>query len=118
MRLTPGARDLDQRVLVQPFRFRQHGPGDLDDLVERERADDLRRRIRDRGEAFGEQRPGRRFDLRDQALEHVVEDADVVVGIVYRVAHEEIGDAAQRLDPARNGAVREGGLQFLEQVFG
>ncbi|MGY4435751.1 CHAD domain-containing protein [Bradyrhizobium sp. F1.13.1] len=48
----------------------------------------------------------------------VVEHADVVVGIVQGVAHEEIGDAAQRLDPVRDGAVRERSLQFLEQTFG
>ncbi|MGY4486798.1 hypothetical protein ACVWWR_005989 [Bradyrhizobium sp. LM3.2] len=79
MRLPSGARDLDQGRFVQPFRFRQHGAGDLDHLVERERADDLRRRSRDRCEAVGEQRPGRRLDLLDQALEYVVEHADVVV---------------------------------------
>ncbi|MET3341168.1 hypothetical protein ABIF52_001549 [Bradyrhizobium japonicum] len=118
MRLTPRARDLDQGRLVQPFRFRQHRSCDLDHLVERERADDLRRCRRDRCEAVGEQRPRRGLDLFDQALEYVVEHADVLVGVIHCIAHEQIGDAAQRLDPAHNGAVRERSLQFLEQVLG
>ncbi|MHC2620908.1 hypothetical protein ACVIW2_002940 [Bradyrhizobium huanghuaihaiense] len=118
MGLAARARDLDQRRLVQPFRFRQHGSCDLDDLVERERADDLGRCGRDRCEAVGKQRPGRRLDLLDQAFEHVVEHANVVVGIVRRVAHEEIGDAAQCLDSPRDGAVRERGLQFFKQILG
>ncbi|MGY4361596.1 hypothetical protein ACVW0J_008089 [Bradyrhizobium sp. i1.7.7] len=118
MRLAPGARDLDQGRLVQPFRFREHGSGDFDHLVERERADDLGRRGRDRRETVGEQRSRRGLDLLDQALEHVVEHPDVLVGIIHRIVDEEIGDAAQGLDPARDGAVRERGLQFLKQVLG
>ncbi len=117
MRLASAARDLHQGRLVQPFRLRQHGAGDLDDLVERERADDLGRRGRDRCQPVGEQRLGRGFDLLDQALEYVVEQPDMVVGIVHRVVDEEIGDTAQRLDAARDGAVRERRLQFVEQVF-
>jgi hypothetical protein len=31
---------------------------------------------------------------------------------------EQIGHAAQRFDPARDGAVRERGLQLIEQTFG
>ena len=54
----------------------------------------------------------------DQALEDVVEQPDLFVGIIHRAVDEQIGDAAQRLDPARDGAVRERGLQLVEQIFG
>ena len=53
-----------------------------------------------------------------QALEHVVEQPDLFVGIIHRAAQKQIGDAAQRLDPARDRAVRQRGLQLIEQVCG
>ncbi|MBA7630853.1 hypothetical protein ES703_38378 [subsurface metagenome] len=71
-----------------------------------------------RRQAVGEQRLGRGFDVQHQALQHVVEQADLFVGIVHRVIEKEIGDAAQRLYPAGDGAVGEGGLQFIKQVLG
>ena len=73
MRLALAARGLDQRLVVEPHRLRQHGTGDLDDVVEGERADGLRRRGVDRRQAVGEQGLGRNLDMLDQALEHVVE---------------------------------------------
>ena len=78
----------------------------------------MRRRGVDRREAVGEQRLGRGFDVQHQALEDVVEQFDLLVGIVHRAVEEEVGHAAQRLDPARDGAVGERRLQFVEQVFG
>src|SRR5437667_293615 len=82
------ARDLDQGRLVQALRLRQHGAGDLDDLVERERADDPGRRGCDRRQPVGEQRLGRRLDLFDQALEYVVEQPHMIVGVVHRIVDE------------------------------
>src|SRR5258708_3856228 len=67
-------------------------------------------------EAVGKQRFGRRFDVIDQALEDIVEQADLFVRKVHRAVDEEIGYAAQGLDPAGNGSVRERGLQLVEQV--
>ena len=53
----------------------------------------------------------------DQTLEDVVEQRDLVVGDNRpRRRQKQIGDAAQRFDAASDGAVRERGLQFIEQV--
>ena len=54
----------------------------------------------------------------DQALEDVVEQSDLFVRIVHRAVDEEIGHPAQGLDPARDGPVRERGLQLVEQIGG
>jgi hypothetical protein len=53
--------------------LRQHRAGDLDDVVEGERADGERRCGIDRGKTVGEQGLGRRFDVIDQALKDIVE---------------------------------------------
>ena len=53
-----------------------------------------------------------------QALEDVVEQPDLFVRIIHRAVDEKIGHAAQGFDPARDGSVRERGLQFVEQTFG
>ena len=118
MRLALAARGLDQRFVVEPFRLRQHGSRDLDQIVERQRADGERRRGVDRSEAVGEQRLGGGLDVIHQALEDVVEQPDLLVRIIHRAVDEEIGDPAQGLDPARDGSVRERGLQLVEQTFG
>jgi hypothetical protein len=56
--------------------------------------------------------------VKHQALEYVIEQTDLVIGIIHRAIDEEIGDAAQGLDPARDGSMRERGLQLVEQIFG
>ena len=48
MRLALIARGLDQGVIVEPFRFGQHGCSDLDEIVECQRANGERRRAIDR----------------------------------------------------------------------
>ena len=109
MRLALAARVLDQGLVVEPCRLRQHGSGNLDHVVERERPDRQRRRGVDRGETVGKQRLGGCFDVIDQALEDIVEQADLFVRKVHRAVDEEIGDPAQGLDPASDRSVRERG---------
>ena len=116
MRLALAARGFDQRLVVEPFRLRQHRGCDLDQIVERQRADGQRRRGVDRREAACEQRLGGGLDVPHQAMEHVVEQRDLLVRVIHRAVEKKVGDAAQRLDPARDGAVRERGLQFVEQI--
>ena len=118
MRLALAARILDQGIIVEPRRLRQHGACDLDHVVERQRPDRERRGGVDRGEAVGQQRLGRGFDVIHQTLEDVVEQPDLLVGIVYRAVDEEIGDPAQGFDPSCDGPVRERSLQLVEQTFG
>ena len=118
VRAGPWCAHCDQRVVVEPLRLRQHGTGDFDDVVERQGADGGRRGAADRSEAVGQQRLGRCLDVMHQALEDIVEQFDLLVGKIHRAVDEEIGHPAQGLDPARYGAVRERGLQFVQQVFG
>ncbi len=118
MRLAFAARGLDQRVVVKPIRLRQHRRRDLYQIVERQRADGHRRRGVDRREAARQQRLGGGLDVTHEALEHVVEQRDLLVRVVDGAVEKEIGDAAQRLHPARDGAVRERGLQLVEQANG
>src|SRR5207302_2634661 len=44
--------------------------------------------------------------------------ASSVARIIHRTVKEKIGHAAQGFDPARDGPVRERGLQLVEQTFG
>ena len=118
MRLALAARILDQGLVVEPHRLRQHRTCHLDDIIESQRADGERRGGVDRGETVGQQHLGRGFDVIDQALEDVVEQPDLLVRIVHRAVDEEIGYPAQGLDPASDGAVRERGLQLVEQISG
>jgi hypothetical protein len=79
MRLALAACVLDQRRVVEPHRLRQHGTGDLDDVVEGQRPDGLRRRGVDRRQTVGEQGSRGNLDVPDQALEHVVEQGNLLV---------------------------------------
>src|SRR5881394_1667241 len=118
MRLALAARILDQGLVVEPHRLRQHGTCHLDDIIERKRADGERRSGVDRGEAVGQEHLSRSFDVVDQALEDVVEQTDLLVGIIHRAVDEEIGYPAQGLYPASDGAVGERRLQLVEQASG
>ena len=118
MRLALAARILDQGLVVEPHRLRQHRACHLDDVIESQRADRERRGGVDRGETVGQQHLGRGFDVIDQALEDIVEQPDLFVRIVHRAVDEEIGHPAQGLDPAGDGPVRKRGLQFVEQTSG
>src|SRR5438270_1932117 len=118
MRLALAARILDQGLVVEPHRLRQHRTCHLDDIIERKRADGERRRGVDRGETVSQQHLGRGFDVIDQALEDVVEQPDLLVRIIHRAVDEKIGYPAQGLYPASDGTVRKGGLQLIEQTSG
>ena len=111
-------RGLDQGFVVEALRLGQHGSCDLDQIVERQRADGQRRRAIDRSQPIGKQRFGGGFDVVHQALEHIVEQGDLIVGELDGAADEEIGDPAQRFNTAGDGSVGQRGLQFVEQAFG
>ena len=118
MRLAFALCRLDERSVIEPIRLRQHGGGDLDRVVERQRSDREGRRCVDRREAVGEQRLGGHFDVRNQTLEDVVKQRNLLVVVVDRTVKEEIGHAPQRLDPTCHGPVHKRSLQLVEQAFG
>src|SRR2546423_7870061 len=118
MRLALAARIFDQGLVVEPHRLRQHGTCYLDDIIERKRADGERRSSVDRRETVGHETLCRSFDVVDQAMEDVVEQTDLLVGIIHRTVDEEIGYPAQGFYPAGDGAVGERRLQLVEQISG
>ena len=109
MRLALVARGLDQRVVVEPLRLRQHRSCDLDEIVERQRADGERRRGVDRRETIGEQRLGGGLDVMHQALEDVVEQRDLFVRIIHRAVDEK--------DRLRGAGFRPGARRFRARAW-
>ena len=97
VRLALGLGDVDQIGFGEPARLLQHRAGDRDVVVLGEPPHHLDRRIADRREAIGQLRARLGLDLGDQAAEHVVEQADVVVVELARRRQEECGDALERL---------------------
>src|SRR5258706_13554812 len=100
------------------LRLRQHRGCDLDDIVQRRRADGEPRRGIERSQTIGKQRLGGGLDVLHQALEDVVEQLDLLVRVICRAAEEKIGHPAQGFDPASDRSVRKRGLQFVEQTLG
>ena len=71
--------------------MREHRAGDLDRVVEGERVDDPRRRAVDAGEAMRELGAGLDLDVDRELLQHVVEQRDLLAGIVARAGREQVG---------------------------
>lgn len=66
----------------------QHRPGDVDLVVERERANELGRSARHAGEPVRKLGARLDLDINDQPLQHVVEQRDLLAGIAARSGHE------------------------------
>lgn len=88
MRLALAGGDLHQLTVVEPRGFLQHGTGDADLVIVGEAAHHGGRRLRDRRKLRADlgQRDacthvgdGAQLDGADQALEHVVEQRDLLV---------------------------------------
>ena len=105
-------RALDQRVLVDAFGMRQHRPRHLDGVVIGEAVDDFLRRVRDRRELGGERDASGGFDLAGQKADDVVEQRDLVVGILRAMTDEQVGHPAQHLGAARAGTVCNRGFDI------
>lgn len=116
MSLAFAAGALDKHIIAEPLGLRQHGRGDFDQIVEGEDVNDLRRSLGNGSEASGKQRFRRTLDVTNQAIKNVIEERDLLVGIVDRVVQEKVGDALQCLDSPRDCAMGENGLEFLEQI--
>jgi len=78
----------------------QYGSRDLDHIRRTAARGSSAAGAVDRSQAIGKQRLGRVLDVMHQALEDVVKQRDLVVRKIDRAIDEEIGDAAQRFDPA------------------
>jgi hypothetical protein len=97
MRLTLGLGDVEQIGLGKPPGFHENRAGHRDVVVARQPADHLERRIADRRQTASELGKGLGLDLDDQAAQHLVEQADMVLFELARAIDEEVGDAFQRL---------------------
>ena len=109
-------RQFDKSLLVEPRRLRQDRAGDLDGIVERQRANDFRRRIGKRREPGGQQHLRGLFDLGGKAPDHVIEQHDIVVGEPRRAEHEQIRDPLQNLRAPFGRAIGDGVFEFANET--
>jgi len=91
----------------------QHRFGDRDRVVKGERADQLRRRVVDMGQAAGQSRPGFYFNVGTELLQHLVEQGNLLAGIAARAGGEQISETLQN-SPAL--AVAAGCDRFIQLV--
>ncbi|MEY9135913.1 hypothetical protein ACVIWV_007511 [Bradyrhizobium diazoefficiens] len=106
MRFALGRCDPHQLAVVEARGFLKHGTGDADLVIVGEAADDGGWRLCDRRQLCADlgQRhacahvgDGAKLDGTDQALEHLVEQRDLLVVKTAGGGQEQVGDAAGRL---------------------
>src|SRR5664280_2541578 len=95
VRLALALGDLDQILVGQPRRLRQHRPGDGDVIVAGEAMDDIMRSIGDRRDVPAQLDPRAAFDMIDQADDDVVEQRGYILGHPVAAGQEQAGDALQ-----------------------
>jgi hypothetical protein len=115
MILALGGGVLDQIGVGQEPRVDQDWLGNRDRVVEGERADQLRRRVVDMGEAPGQSRPRLDFDVGAKFPQHVVEQVDLLAGIATGAGGKQIGDAFENAAALAVTAGRERGVQVVDQ---
>ena len=122
MLLAADARDLDQVVVGQFWRLRQHRPGDVDLLMPRQSANDRVRGLRQGRKLRAElgQRNARadigqraKLDGVDQALEDVAEQRDLLVVVTLGGGQKQRGDAPDGLGAFFGGARPDRELDFV-----
>ena len=118
MLLALGAGADHEVAVVEPFGLREHRARDFDIVIEGEHVDDVGRRIGDRRQPVREL--GARFGLdgADEPRHDVVEHDDLIFGIMLGAVDEEIGDAGEDVDPARDAAGGQRGLEFVKERKG
>ena len=116
MSLAFTARVFDQHGVVRPFRLRQDGCSDFNLIIESQCVNQPGRGLGHGREPVGKQRLRGCFDLFDQAMKDIVENVDLLVGIVRNTIQKEIGDPAQGFHAARHGTVRQSILELVKKV--
>ena len=115
MLLALGAGADQQIALVEALRQRQYRAGDVDVVVEGEHVNDVGRRIGERRDALRQSGAGLALDGVDEPRHDVVEHADLLFGIARGVVDEEVGDAGEDVDAARNAPRRQRGFELVEE---
>ncbi len=118
MLLTFGACGGQQRIVVQPLGLFEHWPGHVDRVVGRQGTADPDWRARLSCQAFGQGGARRQFDGRGDLHQHVVEQSDLVVGIVGRSGNKQFGDAVDDLGALADGAMGDRVVQLVDQRGG
>ena len=117
-----GLGDLDQIFRAEPGRFGEYWAGDADLVMARETADHRRRRLRDGRQLFahfGKRNScadiGDRADFNglDQALEHIVEQLDLLAVEAAGGKQKEFGDALDGLQALFGGSDFDRGFDFV-----
>ena len=114
MLLTFGASGRQQRVAVEPLRLLEHRPGHVDRIVGCQEAADLGWRARLFCQALGQHGACRQLDAGRDPDQDIVEQLDLIVGIVGRCAHEKIGDAVEYFGALGDGAADDRIVQFFD----
>ena len=94
--LALGSGVLDKGDVVELLGAHENRTGDIDLIVERQRPDHLRRRMRQRREPLGERGTRGTFNIGNEMIEHTVKHRNVFLGKMTRSKDEKIGDAAKR----------------------
>ena len=115
MRLALLLRDIDEVGRGQAARLAEHRARDRDLVVMGELADDLVRRLVDRGKPLRQLRTRFRLHAGDHVGEDVVEQRDLLVVELLRLEQEQIGHPPQRIHPLVAGPVTDGVLQLVHQ---
>src|SRR5450759_2155958 len=95
VRLALALGDLDQILVDQPRRLRQHRPGDGDVIVGGEAMDDIMRSIGDRRDVPAQLDPRAAFDMIDQADDDVVKQRGYILGHPVAAGQKQVSDALQ-----------------------
>ena len=104
----------DQIAVVKPWRLGEDRACDLDVVIEGEHVDYVRRRVGDRRQPMRQLGARLGLDGVDEAGHDVVENADLILGIVVGAVDEEVGDAGEDVDPAIDVAGCEGALELVK----
>ena len=113
-----GARAFDQGVGIEPCGLREDRGGDLDGVIAGEQAQDLGRSDHDRTEPDREQSAGGLLDGRDQSHENVVDQVDLVFGVLLRTDQIQVGEMPQHDRATLVSAVRYGAIELLDEFEG
>ena len=116
MRLAFALGNLDQILVGQPRRLRQHRPGDGDVVVVGEAMNDILRSIGDRRDVPAQLEPRAAFDMVDQADHDAVEYRRDFFGEAVVARQKQAGDALQYRKMAFGRIAFERDFEFVDNL--
>ena len=116
----PASRRLSSSIALQRreevlTRLLEHRSRYVDIVVDGQRANHPRRRVRHRCDAMRQFGKRLGFDLLDQVADHVIEQRDMIVSKVIGAAEEKRGDSTQRFGAALGRAMLNDVFELRDQ---